>query len=137
MLNIQRYVREGLQKGMHLIQKEVKQSFPLYPGKAAHSKYRATGHDKPYVRTGNLRRSIRTFVREEGDITIGEIGSNVDYASIQEHGGVIKPKRGKYLWFKLDGGWRCAKQVTIPARPFLLPAAEKNLENVKDIILNT
>lgn len=48
-----------------------------------------------------------------------EVGTNVKYGPIHQFGGVIRPKRNKYLKFKLGSSWRVVKKVTIPARPFL------------------
>ncbi len=51
------------------------------------------------------------------------VGSNLPYAAIHEFGGTIKVKNAPLLVFKtLDGAWRRAKQVTIPARPYLSTA---------------
>jgi phage gpG-like protein len=47
------------------------------------------------------------------------IGTNVKYANIHNFGGVIKPKTKDLLRWKDDKGWHAAKQVKIPARPFL------------------
>lgn len=47
-------------------------------------------------------------------------GSNRIYARIQQLGGVIKPKSGGKLRFRLaNGGFRSVAQVTLPARPYL------------------
>jgi phage gpG-like protein len=54
-----------------------------------------------------------------------------EYARIQEFGGTIKPIRGKYLTFQIDGQWRRVKEVTLPARPYLGPAVT---EHVSDIV---
>ena len=52
------------------------------------------------------------------------IGTNVIYARIQEFGGVIKPRIAKMLsWVdRRTGERRFAKEVTIPAQPYLRPA---------------
>jgi HK97 gp10 family phage protein len=49
-------------------------------------------------KSGNLRRSIVAEVKESNDeqATI-EIGTNLDYAAIQEFGGTIVPKKAKLL----------------------------------------
>lgn len=50
---------------------------------------------------------------------------DVRYALIQELGGVVKPVTAKALAIPLpDGGMAFAKSVTIPARPYLRPAAD-------------
>jgi len=47
-------------------------------------------------------------------------GSNMKYARIHQLGGVIRPVHAKALRFRLaHGAWVAAKQVTLPARPYL------------------
>ncbi|MCU0946810.1 MAG: hypothetical protein MUF47_00950 [Porphyrobacter sp.] len=78
--------------------------------------------------TGILEGSIdiADFAREDGAGVAGRWGSrDVKYALIHELGGVIRPVRAKALRFQLpDGSWRMATEVTIPARPYLRPAAD-------------
>lgn len=71
----------------------------------------------PY-KTGTLRRSIITDV----DSDRAKIGTNLPYARIQEFGGTIRPKKKKTLAFKINGKWVFAKKVTLPKRPYLIPA---------------
>jgi phage gpG-like protein len=61
------------------------------------------------------------------------VGTNLIYAPIQEFGGTIKAKNAKFLAFQMTGtnivgdeftGTVFAKQVTIPAHPYLRPAAD-------------
>lgn len=60
---------------------------------------------------------------------------DVVYARIHELGGVIKPKRAKALSFRLDDGtFAVVKQVTIPARPYLRPAADEEYPKLADRI---
>ncbi|KKN39096.1 hypothetical protein LCGC14_0746920 [marine sediment metagenome] len=78
-------------------------------------------------RTGILEGSIAisTMAIRDGRGFRGEWGSkDVAYALIHELGGRIVPKKAKVLRFKVDGQWRSAKEVTIPARPYLRPAAD-------------
>ena len=52
-----------------------------------------------------------------------------------ELGGVIKPKRAKALSFRLDDGtFAVVKQVTIPARPYLRPAADEEYPKLAERI---
>ena len=86
-------------------------------------------------RTGRLRGSITHDVRIEGDRVVGRIGTNVVYGRIHELGGVIKAKNAKYLKFNIPGvGWRMAKSVTIPKRPFLRPSLEDNMSDIGRIL---
>ena len=65
---------------------------------------------------GHLRDSI--FAKVDGSrITIG---TNLKYAALMHFGGVVKPKKGKFLKFQSPlGGWIFLRSVTIPARPYL------------------
>lgn len=78
--------------------------------------------------TGILEGSIKIAedARDEGGGVVGTWGStDVRYALIHELGGVIVPVRAQALKFKLpDGSFRIVKSVTIPARPYLRPAAD-------------
>jgi len=61
----------------------------------------------------------------------GSVGTNAVQARIHEVGGVIKAKYSPFLIFKTDDGlWRRVKEVTMPARPYLLPAIIKNEKNI-------
>lgn len=62
------------------------------------------------------------------------VGSNLPYALIHQKGGTIKPKKGKYLKFKGLGGKDVfAREVTIPARPYL-GVSDEDREEVKATI---
>lgn len=74
------------------------------------------GLGKTLTLSARLRRSITYAVSGWKLI----VGTNVKYAKIHQLGGVIKPKLKKVLRFKIADGWRSAKQVRIPARPFLV-----------------
>lgn len=88
--------------------------------------------------TATLEGSIRIaeMAREAGVGVAGSWGSaDVAYARIHELGGVIRPVRAKALAFKLpDGTFVQAQQVTIPARPFLRPAADAIYPQLADNI---
>lgn len=74
-------------------------------------------------------------VRREGKtIQVGVFG--VIYAKIHEFGGVITPKTKKRLAFQIDGKWVFARKVTIPARPYLRPAVDNHLAEIKDAIID-
>jgi hypothetical protein len=82
----------------------------------------AVSGDRLKVRSGRLRSSIGSIVTESGDSIIGMIGSGVrqgdrvKYANIQETGGVITPKRGKYLTIPLPAALTPAGVLRKPAR---------------------
>jgi phage gpG-like protein len=83
-------------------------------------------------RTGTLRRSINLRVLESGTSTTGEVFTNLEYARINEYGGVtkphvIRPRNGKALRFMMGGKAVFAKEVNhpgskMPERSFLRSA---------------
>lgn len=80
--------------------------------------------------TAILRRSIEYATT--GDKVM--VGSNQPYALIHQKGGTIKPKKAKKLVFKGSGGKKVfAKEVTIPARPYLGVSAD-DMEEVQATI---
>lgn len=76
---------------------------------------------KPLLNTGSLRRSISSKVYGNTLVVgtnhlAGKIPGGV---AIHQFGGIIRPKRGKFLKFGSKDKPIFAKKVTIPARPFL------------------
>lgn len=62
------------------------------------------------------------------------VGTNLPYARIHQEGGTIRPKNKKHLKFKTPGGkFVSAKEVTIPARPFI-GISEEDKEEVRDTL---
>jgi phage gpG-like protein len=114
---------KGVKKSILFAEAESKKSF----GKPGNLK----------VRSGHLRRSIRSNVRDRYREIVAELNTDVKYGAIHEYGGVIKAKHAPYLKFTVGGRWVQVKQVTIPARPFLAPAIENNLLKLEQIITNT
>lgn len=86
-------------------------------------------------RTGQLYRSIKKGPYKQmrpGSYGEQRVYSNLIYARVHEYGATIRPKRKPYLTFRLwnfydtdrpTGPWVRARQVEIPPRPFLGPAA--------------
>lgn len=72
---------------------------------------------QPLRDTSRLMNSIEHVVTPDGV----EVGTNVEYAHVHQTGMTIKPKNGKFLVFTPRGFSHpiFAKQVTVPARPFL------------------
>lgn len=66
------------------------------------------------VLSGRLRSSIKTDVRRMGNEIIGTIGSNVIYAKVHELG-----------------------LGNMPARPFLRPAIDENINMINSIIIDS
>lgn len=57
-----------------------------------------------------------------------EVGTNLIYGGVHQFGATIRPKNGQALKFFLPGGLTFAKEVTIPARPYLGISAEDEIE---------
>ncbi|RJQ25449.1 MAG: hypothetical protein C4589_11300 [Peptococcaceae bacterium] len=76
----------------------------------------ARGHKILQV-SGDLRKSIMIDVGKNEV----RIGTSEIYARIHQFGGIIKPKRGRFLWIPVRfGRWIPIRQAKIPARPFLM-----------------
>lgn len=80
-------------------------------------------------RTGALEGSIAiagyAAPGRAGEPVRGVWGSrDVRYALIHELGGVIRPRRARALVFEVGGRTVAVRSVTIPARPYLRPAAD-------------
>lgn len=77
--------------------------------------------------TGKLRDSIAIEIEKSGRDTKATIGTDVIYSRIHEKGGIIRPVKAKMLaWQGEDGKMIFAKQVRIPARPYLEPATKQS-----------
>ncbi len=75
------------------------------------------------IRTGRLRGSIRVTGPGGGaGGWSGKVGPHTVYANIQEFGGVIVPKRVRFLHWVDASGSHFARKVTIPAHPYMRPA---------------
>ncbi len=68
-----------------------------------------------------LRNTNRLFqsLTHDASPDHAEWGTNVIYAAIQQFGGTIKAKSGKFLRFATGTGFAQVKQVTLPAREFM------------------
>lgn len=76
--------------------------------------------------TGTLSRSIHMEADPSGGgLASIKIGTDVIYAAIHEFGGVITPVQAKLLHFVINGEDIFAKQVHMPARPYLRPALDE------------
>lgn len=89
--------------------------------------------------TARLKNSIRSRATKTGFA----VGTNTIYAGVHQFGDIgrkrtIKPKKKKYLAFKIGNKWIRKKQVTIttniPARPFL-GFSENSILRIKRAIL--
>jgi len=80
---------------------------------------------------GNLVNNI-TVRREGKSVLVGVWG--VIYAAIHEFGGLIFARNKPFLVFQIDGKWIKTKKVVMPARPYLRPALDENLDEIKGAI---
>lgn len=76
------------------------------------------------VKSGHLLASIH---QRTGPDEV-RVGSGLVYSAIHQYGGTIKPKNASALHFNVGGRHVMAKQVTIPARPYLGFSAENKAE---------
>ena len=79
--------------------------------------------------TSMLMRSI--FYKATSDAI--HVGTNRVYARVHQLGDTIRPKSRPKLVFKLGSRWVRAKQVTIPARPYLGVSREDE-RAIRDVI---
>jgi hypothetical protein len=82
-------------------------------------------------RTGRLFNAINFIPTDNGGVlttrkTLNK--SNVYYARFVEKAKNIKPKKGKYLTFKINGEWKKVESVQTRARPFMTPVFEEYWE---------
>ena len=85
--------------------------------------------------TGNLARSIHIEVEsEELDKAAVDIGTDLVYAPVHEFGAIITPKKAKMLHWVENGIDIWAHAVQIPARPYLRPAMDENVQAIQDAV---
>jgi hypothetical protein len=83
-------------------------------------------------RTGRLFNSINFIPTETGGVlttrkTLNK--SNVWYARMVEKDRYIKPKKAKYLTFKINGEWKKVSSVHVRGRPFMTPVYNEYFGN--------
>ena len=81
---------------------------------------------------GQLRNSIIFTAQQTGNGAEAGIGPQVIYGRIQELGGTIRPIRAKMLHFKIDDRDIYVKQVTLPPRPYLAPAVNDHVDQIRE-----
>ncbi|OOH87344.1 phage virion morphogenesis protein [Pasteurellaceae bacterium 15-036681] len=84
----------------------------------------------PLINKGTLRNSIKRNSYSDSESAV--VGTNIIYAPIHHYGGVIKPKKAKWLRFKASGRFVTTKEVNIPARPFLVLTPEDEDDLLED-----
>lgn len=88
---------------------------------------------------GTLANSIQVeTVKATDEVVEKAVGSPLVYAAIHERGGLIKAQNVKYLhWVTRDGQHHQAKEVFIPARPYLRPAVDEHGDEIIDAVAVT
>jgi phage gpG-like protein len=84
-------------------------------------------------KSGALMNSISFDVPDNQHVTWGPGGTAAPYAAIQNFGGTITAKNGRYLKFFIPGiGWIQKHEVTIPARPYdyVSPQAQNTFSDI-------
>ena len=85
--------------------------------------------------TNTLAGSIITEVdKAERTNASVNVGPTVVYGRIQELGGVISAVTARFLHFFIDGVEIFTKEVTLPPRPYLRPAADENHDQIVEAI---
>lgn len=86
-------------------------------------------------KTGTLARSITVHTTATRTSAEAEVGTNLDYARIQELGGTVRPVHARLLHWVDDAGEDIyARSVTIPAHPYLRPAFDENEDAAADAV---
>jgi hypothetical protein len=122
--------------GLGNIAKELLQTVGDEMAAKARSKAATSFHN----RSGKLLHSINfiAFDEKTGALTTKKNlnKANIYYARFVEKGAEIKPKKGKYLTFKIDGEWKKVESVKIKPRPFMTPTFDEywNGPNAKGYI---
>jgi hypothetical protein len=83
-------------------------------------------------RTGKLFNSINFIPTDTGGVlttrkTLNK--PNVWYSRMVEQDRNIKPKKAKYLTFKINGEWKKVPSVHVKGRPFMTPVYETYFED--------
>lgn len=85
----------------------------------------ATAQSLVRVRTGRLQDSIEAEAAFGGEVVGASWAPGTEYAAIHEFGGVVRPRRGRYLRFTgRHGGPVFAREVVITPQPYMRPSAE-------------
>jgi len=86
---------------------------------------------KTLIDTKRLMNSITYMAHKDR----AEVGTNVVYAAIQQFGGTVKARKSKYLKFKIGSRWVQKREVSIPARPFMM-IQDEDWREIKETLLD-
>ncbi len=89
--------------------------------------------EKAPIKTHTLQRSIHSEITSSAKSKVmGQVGTDLEYAAIQEFGGEITAKNAPFLTFKIDNNWVRVKSVRIPAHPYMRPAFDENKDLARE-----
>jgi phage virion morphogenesis protein len=89
------------------------------PWKALNPVYASGKRGPGILREKGMRGGLQGSITYRAGTSDVQVGTNKVYGAIHHFGGVIRPKHGGKLVFKLGNRVVHAKSVTIPARPYL------------------
>jgi phage gpG-like protein len=89
------------------------------------AKKNLTGGNPLNVQTNRLRSSVQVKTKGSGKTAESTVGTRVKYGAVHEHGATIMSTWGR---------GHTARQLTIPARPWLNPALESNRKKIVKLI---
>ena len=102
------------------------------PWQALHPAYEAGKRGPGILRESGMRGGLQGSITFDVSGAELAVGTNRIYGAIHQFGGTIRPRRGPYLVFRLAGALVRARQVTIPARPYL-GIGEEDEETVLEV----
>ena len=87
------------------------------------------------LESGRLRDSVHAEIEPDRVM----VGSDLIYAAVHQLGATIRPVQASALRFELPGGlgFRSAREVTIPARPYLGISEEDEAEITHQVMIYT
>lgn len=121
-------IYSGMAKGGNIVEKQIKRNLsgPILK-----------------TRTGRFKQSIQTYIVNKTNqikVWIGSgvrTGGRMPQANIHEVGGVIKPKKGKFLRFVIGNAVIFAKRVVIPKRLYLSKSLKQVQGKMVQGLINT
>jgi len=127
--------QDGLENAARLLVRKVGDSLRLRGSSKSAGGQPSPPGSPPAQKTGTLARSI-AYDLQGNTAFVGVASSEPSnkYAMIHEFGGRIEAKSAPFLVFQLpDGEWRKTKFVNMPARPYLRPALNRNLPEMREV----
>lgn len=85
---------------------------------------------------GVLEASVQTVIINSRKAEAGVPANTLPYSLVHEFGATIFPRKAKMLRFVIDGKVIFARSVTIPARPYMRPAAKSSQRDIVKAVIN-